>query len=91
MKNKEEPVSPSSDSNDKSPIIVRTKRAQKRLLSGDDSDHDQKSCSASTENVKTTPKKTIKQMKTDEKSTVEIKEEVVSTPMEIKVSIEQKK
>ena len=58
--NKERSPSPSSDSEDKSITFAPSKRSKKRVLSFDESN-------SSTENVKESPKKPVKQMKTIKK------------------------
>jgi hypothetical protein len=81
IKNK---LSPSSDSEDS---FVPTKRSRKRVLSFDESN-------SSTENIKETPTKIVKQMKIID-TKVEIKEEnntaVTKIEQAIIVPIEQKK
>ena len=89
VENKEPSKSPSSDSEDKSLQFVPTKRSKKRVLSFDDSDQDQKS-NSSTENIKETPSKIVKQMKI-----IDTKVEETTTIIEQKTTIilpvEQKK
>jgi hypothetical protein len=76
VENKEPIKSPSSDSDDKSLLFVPTKRTKKRVLSFDESDQDQKS-NSSTENMKETPTKNVKQMK------------IIDTKVENNTTIEQ--
>ncbi len=73
VENKEPIKSPSSDSDDKSFSFAPTKRSKKRVLSFDESDQDQKS-NSSTENIKETPTKIVKQMKIND-TKLEIKDE----------------
>ncbi|CAF1050653.1 unnamed protein product [Rotaria sordida] len=91
IENKEPIKSPSSDSDDKSFVFAPTKRSKKRVLSFDDSDQDQKS-NSSTENMKETPTKIVKQMKIID-TKVEIKNENNKTITQIEqtttVPIEQ--
>lgn len=90
--NKQTIASPSSDSDDKSLSFPPTKRAKKRVLSFDESDQDQKS-NSSTENIKETPTKIVKQMKIID-TKVEIKDEspiIIEQTTTTVLPIEQKK
>jgi hypothetical protein len=70
VENKSPIKSPSSDSDEKSLPLAPTKRAKKRVLSFDESDQDQKS-NSSTENIKETPTKIVKQMKIESPKIIE--------------------
>lgn len=93
IENKERIESPSSDSDDKSFSLLPTKRSKKRVLSLDESDHDQKS-NSSNENIKETPTKVVKQMKiVDTKTEIKNENNTIITKVEQKttIQIEQKK